>query len=788
MIKNYFKLAWRNLIRNKTFSAINIMGLALGMTSSLLIMLWVQDEYRMDAFHSNNSRLYHVYERRFNNGEVQGDYKTRGMLANELKVKMPVIEYASGMETALSVVCEAENKIIKMDGVFAGVDFFKMFSYPLLQGTPQTVLNGTVSIAISRRMAEAFFGSPANSIGKTIRYANKEELAITGVFENLPTNSSIQFDFVRSWEAFLNENAWAKTWGSSNPTVVVQLQTNVNPAKAEGDIKNFIQSYLPGISESHIELGLQPYREKYLRETFVNGFPAGGRIEYVRLFSIVALIILLIGCINFMNLSTARSIRRSKEVGVRKVLGAARFRLILQFAGEAFLLSFFAIVIAVLLAALLLPAFNWLSEKQLIFPLQQSVFWLFLLCLLILTSLIAGSYPALFMSSLKPVQVLKSKMKLSRGSIFFRKGLVIFQFALSIILIVGMIVIYRQVDYVQTKNLGFDRDNLVYMSLEGDLTEKYKLFKEKAGTMPGIIAVSRMRQTPTGHHHYKDDISWVGKNPESKESIADVIVGYDFVKTLQLKLKEGRDFSTDYGTDSTSFLVNESMVAKMGYQNPLGKTMTWGSEPGTIIGVLKDFHFYSMHKAIDPIVIRVNEKQKYGTILVRIEAGKTKEALTSLEKLSKEVNSQIPFSYQFADEQYAKLYNNEQLMSKLANCFAVIAIFISCLGLFGLATFTTEQRIKEIGVRKVLGASVPNIVSLLTANFLKPVFIAILIAIPASQYVMSNWLQAFAYKINMEWWMFASAGMAAIIIAMLTVSFQTIKAAVANPVKSLRTE
>ena len=349
-------------------------------------------------------------------------------------------------------------------------------------------------------------------------------------------------------------------------------------------------------------------------------------------------------------------------------------------------------------------------------------------------------------------------------------------------------VVYRQVDYVQVKNLGFDRDNLVYIPIEGELTEKYNLFKQRAVTLAGVTSVSRMRQTPTGHHHYKGDISWPGKNPDDKESIADVIVGYDFVKTLKLQLRDGRDFSTSHGTDSANFLVNESMAARMGYHNPIGKKLSWGSEEGMIIGVLRDFHFYSMHTSIDPMVIRLNEKQKYGTILVRVEAGKAKEALSALENLSNEINPKTPFTYQFADEQYARLYNNEQLVSRLASWFACIAIFISCLGLFGLASFTAEQRTKEIGVRKVLGASVSNIVSLLAANFLKPVVIAIVIAIPVAQYWMHGWLQGFAYKIGMDWWMFALAGMIAIVIAMITVSFQAIKAAMANPVKSLRTE
>lgn len=786
MIKNYLKTAWRNLVNNKAFTAINIAGLALGLTCSLLILLWVQDEYSVDAFHKNNDQLYYVYERDFENGKVVGSYNTQGLLADELKANIPQIRYACEIETSTFVALEAGNKILKKDGVFAGSDFFTMFSYPLLYRT-QTLLNGITSIAISRKMAEEFFGSAGNAIGKTIRYADKEDLIVTGVFDNVPANSTLQFDFVRTWDAFMSQNGWAKNWGNRSPSTVIQLQSQANPRNVRAIIKDFLHRYLPA-GESRVELGLQPYQEKYLHESFSNGSPDGGRIEYVHLFSIVAIIVLLIACINFMNLSSARSVRRSREVGVRKVFGATRFVLIVQFAGEALLLTFFAIVIAVILTRLLLPGFNWLSGKQIVFPLQQPFFWLSLLCLLSITSLLAGSYPALFMSSLRPVQVLKNKMRFGSRSIFFRQSLVVFQFTLSIIFIVAMIVIHRQINYIQTKNLGFNRDNLVYIPLEGDLVEKYNLFKEKSRAIPGILAVSRMRQTPTGYDHHKGGISWRGKDPNDQEQIADVIVGFDFVKTLQLKLKEGRDFSTKYGTDSTNFLINESMAKKMGYENPIGKKLSWESEEGTIIGVLYDFHFYSMHKAIDPMVIRLNEKQKYWTALVSIEPGKTKDALAALQKTSKEISPKTPFAYDFADEQYAKLYRNEQLISRLANCFAVIAIFISCLGLFGLAIFSAEQRTKEISVRKVLGASVYNILAMLTANFLKPVVIAILIAIPVSQYVMQRWLNDFAYKINIEWWTFALAGILAILIAVVTITLQAIKAAIANPVTSLRGE
>jgi putative ABC transport system permease protein len=792
MIKNYFKIAWRNLIRNKAFSTINISGLALGMACSLLIMLWVQDERNVDAFHANGKYLYQVYERQYYDGKVEASYPTQGLLAEELKRVIPEVQYASSLEHAsppgtLSTF-EAGDKINKMDGSFAGADFFSMFSYPLLEGKPGTALNSPIDIAISRKMAEQFFGSPEKAIGKTIRYENKEDLLVTAVFENIPPTSSQQFDFLRSWVAFVKQNEWVHNWGNTSPVTLVQLRRDADPVKAEAKIKDFIYRYQPKDKAFLMELALQPYPQKYLHSTFKNGKIDGGRIEYVRLFTMVAIIILLNACINFMNLATARSVKRAKEVGVRKVIGASRSILIKQFIGEAILLTFLSTIIAVCIAGVLLPPFNNLTGKQLFLPLAQPSFWAALFSLLILTGFIAGSYPALFLSSLNPVRVLKGSLRFSWGAVFFRKGLVVFQFTLSIVLIVSMIVIYRQMVYVQSKNIGYDRDNLLYIPIEGDLIKKYNLFKEEAGKMQGVLTISKMRNSPTIIEHHTNSIDWSGKDPNLNVSFADAVVGYDFVKTMNLKLKEGRDFSIGFGTDSASYLLNETAVEKIRYQNPIGQQVVWGNHPGKIIGVLKDFHFNSLHQVIEPLIVRLDENWTWGTILVRIKAGKTESAITGLEKICKTLNPKVPFTYQFSDLEYAKLYKSEQVVSKLSNYFAFLAIFISCLGLFGLATFTASQRTKEIGVRKVLGASISNIITLLATNFLKPVAIAIVIAIPISLYAMNQWLGDFEYKVDIGWWIFVAAGMIAILIALFTVSFQAIKAAIANPVKSLRTE
>jgi len=792
MFKNYFKIAWRNFIKDKAFSAINISGLALGLACSLLIMLWVQDERSVDGFHANGKHLYQVYERQYYDGKVEASYLTQGLLAEELKRNVPEVQYASAMDYAAPVgtanTFEAGDKFNKMKGFFAGADFFSMFSYPLLQGTTKTALDAPGSIAISRRMAENFFGSPAKAIGKTIRFENKEDLQITAVFENIPANSSQQFDFLRSWTDYVKQNAWVHNWGSTAPSAFVQLKAEADPVKVESKIKDFIYNYTAKDKSAVIELGLQSYPEKYLHSTFKNGQVDGGRIDYVNLFTLVAIFILLIACINFMNLATARSAERAKEVGLRKVIGALRSSLIVQFTGEAMLLTFFAIIIAVILAAIFLPAFNSLTGKQLILPVSQPVFWASLIVLLIITGFTAGSYPALFLSSLKPVKVLKGSLKFSRSATFFRQGLVVFQFTLSIILIVGMIVIYRQMNYIQTKNLGYDRDNLVYIPIEGELIKKYDVFKNEVAKISGIADVSKMRNSPTVIEHHANGITWSGKDPNLTVSFADGVVGYDFVKTMKLQLKEGRDFSKDFGTDSTSFMVNETAAERMGYKNAVGQSVTWGRRQGKIIGVIKDFHFNSLHEAIDPLIVRLDENWTWGTILIRTKAGKTKEAIAGLEKLCKGINPNFPFTYQFSDQEFARLYNSEQMVSKLSNYFAFLAVLISCLGLFGLATFTAAQRTKEIGVRKVLGASVLNIVTLFSGNFLKLIAIAILIAFPVAWFAINQWLQNFAYKINIEWWVFVMAGTITICIALLTVSYQSIKAAIANPVKSLRTE
>lgn len=792
MIRNYFKTAWRNLLRNKGFSVINISGLALGLTCSLLIILWIRDERSVDGFHKNGRQLYQVYERNYYDGKIDAGYPTQGLLAEELKKVIPEIQFATGFEYASAPgtlsTFEANNKVNKMGGLYAGADFFSMFSYPLVQGTPQAALNSPGGIAISKKMAENFFGSAEKAFGQLIRFENKDELKITAVFENIPANSSQQFDFLRTWYDFVKENDWVHNWGNTDPSTYIQLRKDADPLKVESKIKDFIYRYKQKDNSFRTELALQPYPEKYLHSSFKNGYIDGGRIEYVNLFMIVAVFILLIACINFMNLATAQSAKRAKEVGLRKVVGAARSSLVKQFIGEALLLTLFSIVIAIVLSTALLPAFNSLTGKQLSIPFAQPLFWLSIIALIIITGFVAGSYPALFLSSLNPVKVLKAGLKFGSGNNFLRRGLVVLQFTLSIILIIGMIVTYRQMNYIQSKNLGYDRDNLLYIPIEGELASKYVVFKQQATEIPGVLNISKMRNSPTVIEHHTGSISWPGKDPNLTVSFADGVVGYDFVKTMKLQLKEGRDFSKEFGTDSVSYMLNETAVKKIGFSDPIGKTVIWGNHPGKVIGVLKDFHFSSMHQPIEPLILRLDENWGWGTVLVRMKAGNTKEVLSGLEKLCASMNPKFPFTWQFSDSEFSKLYQSEAIVSKLSNYFAFLAIFISCLGLFGLATFTAVQRTKEIGVRKVLGASVSQIIVMLSGSFVKLIMVAMLVAFPVAWYFMNKWLDNFAYKVHLGWIIFLIAGSVAVAIALLTVSYQAIKAAVANPVKSLRTE
>ncbi|WP_439695751.1 ABC transporter permease [Mucilaginibacter sp. AW1-7] len=790
MIKNYLKIAWRNIVKNKAHSFINIAGLSVGLACSLLILLWVQNELNIDAYHQNGDRLYKVYEQEYYDHKIDGNYDTPGQMAAELKKTLPEVEYAINMEDENdNHTFRVANKILKLNGTFAGADIFKMFSYPLLIGEAGTALNSPASIAISQKMAVMFFGQPDVAIGKTIRFDDERDFTVTAVFKDLPGNTSRKFDYLINWGAYLADHPGSKRWDNSGPLTFVMLRKDANPASADKKITHFLDTYRTFQKSYRVEYGLQRFDQVYLHSNFENGKITGGRIEYVKLFSIIAVFVLLIACINFMNLTTAQSVKRAREIGVRKVMGAVRGVLIRQFIGESLLLTVLAVSVALVLAIVLLPVFNQVTQKQIIMPFNEASFWLKLFIITITTGLVSGSYPALFLSSFNPVKVLKGTLKLDAGAVWFRKGLVIMQFVLSSVLIIATIVVSKQVNFIQTRNLGYDRENLLYIPIEGDLGGKYDIFKNEAMNLPEIKSVSQISNNPTFIDNSTISVTWDGKDPNNTVAFPNIAVGYNFVSTMKLKMLAGRDFSDNYPTDSNNFIINQVTQQKLGFTNPVGKSITMWGRKGKIIGLVKDFHFQSLHKQILPLIIHlVKGKLDGGDILIRTQPGKTKEALAGISKLSKILNPNFPFNYNFSDEQYQKLYKSEQIVGRLSNIFAFLAIFISCLGLLGLAMFTAEQRIKEIGVRKVLGASAASIFGLLSSEFLVLIIIAMLIASPVAWYALNSWLQGFAYRTTIQWWIFALSGGLVILIALATVSVQAIKAALMNPVKSLRSE
>lgn len=801
MIQNYFKMAVRSMARNKAFSTINIMGLALGLASSLLIFLWVQDELNMDNFHENGDRLYRVYTRIYGDEYLETKYHTPALLPDELKKMIPEVRSASGFARELRLskpgqvyeTFQVGDKIHKMKGSRAGTDFFSMFSYPLLHGTAETALSNLKSVAISRKMANLFFGSAEAAFGETITISNEskqDELAVTAVFEDIPAFSSDQFDYLTNWDDWVQNDDFKKYWGHFGTHTYIQLKADADPLEIEKKLTHFMDTYL-GItedSEYQLALGLQRYGDQYLYGNFENGKPSEGRIVYVHLLSAVAIFILLIACINFMNLKTAQSLKKAREVGIRKVVGSGRWSLICQFMGEALLFTTISVVVAIAVAHMLLPWFNTLTGKQIVLTaLDPSVIWMSV-GLLLIVGLLAGSYPALFLSSFRPVRALKGTLRQGTKAVRLRKVLVVFQFVLSILLIVATIVVTRQTNFVQNKNLGYERENIIYIPMEGDLLPKYLTFKQEASQLPGVKLVDRSSQTPHRMGFTGPFVRWKGMDESNPVSFVPNSVGYDYVKLMGLEVTEGRDFSQEFPSDTTNFLVSNLAVKQMGLDDPLGSVLSVFGKTGPIVGVINDYHTQSLHQSIMPVVLDIKENLNFGTILVRTQAGRTREALAGLEDLCREFNPGYAFTYSFLDDEYRDQYKSEQTIAKLSNAFGFLAIFISCLGLLGLALFAAEQRVKEMGIRKVLGATANHVFVLFSKDFLKLVGISIILATPLAWFAMNEWLRGFAYHIELTWWFFALAAAFALFIALFTVGFQAIKTAIANPVDSLRSE
>jgi putative ABC transport system permease protein len=787
MFKHNLLLTYRNFKRHKSTFFINLIGLSSGLACVLVIYLWANDELSFDKYHKNGGRLYQVMTNVKSEKGIDTRKDTPHTLAEVLPAEMPEVEYAATTTPELffpALTLSANDKKIKGLGKFASKDFFKIFSYHLIQGDESNILSNKNAVVLSQSQAQNLFGSTDNAIGKTIScdvVGIKKECIVTGVFKDVPVNSSEHFDFVLSFDVFKDIMGWGKgTDGIWNPEpfntyLTVRKGTNID--RFNDKLTNYIKGKSKDDSRSYF---LKRFSDNYLFSKYENGKQAGGRIEYVKLFSLIALFILVISCINFMNLSTAKAAKRMKEIGIKKVLGVDRKALILQYLLESLLMTFLSVIAAIIIVTILLPQFNEITQKSLHLQFTAQL-CMALIGITLFTGLLSGSYPALYLSGFKPAMILKGKFTNSIAEQLTRKGLVVFQFSLSIIFIVSVLVVYKQIDYVQNKNLGFDKNNVAYFESQGKDAEAYLNEIQK---LPGIEKASNMIGNLIGDElGGQGAIVWDGK----RIPVHSFAVNYGMIETLGIKIKEGRSFSKDYGSDNNQVILNEAAVEAIGLKNPVGTIIKGQGNNTEIIGVVKNFNFQSLHEQIVPMKFWI-DAQGASTIVVKIKRGQEKEALSNLANLYKKFNPGLTFNYKFLDQDYQALYVSERQVSVLSRYFAGLSILISCLGLFGLAAFTAEMRLKEIGIRKVLGSSVFGIVRLLSGEFTRMILIAICIALPLSYLVAKNWLDDFAYRINLEWWYFYGAGLVTITIALFTVSFQSVKAALINPAKSLRTE
>jgi putative ABC transport system permease protein len=785
MLKHYLLIIYRNFLRAKSYFLINMVGLSTGLACTLLIYLWVRDEYRMNKFHENDERLFQVMEHQQYADEIMTTSSTPGVLAETIKEEMPEVEYAATTTWVNNFTLSVKDHNVKARGYAVGKDYFQIFSLKMLQGNPAQVLNDKLGMVISRDLAKKLFGTDENAIGKMVELQHEKTFHVTGVFEGTPPNSSIQFDFATSFEEFKDENQWVKEWGNNGPSTFIVLKQGTDPSSFSEKIKDYIKGKT---DESNVTLFIQRYSERYLHGNFQNGKQAGGRIEYVKLFSIIAAFILVIACINFMNLSTARASRKAKEVGIKKSIGAQRRSLIFQYLSESMVTALAALVIAWIAVWLFLPQFNLITGKQISLHVTDTELVLAFFGITLFTGLIAGSYPAMYLSGFKPASVLKGEVKGSLGELWARKGLVVFQFFLSVILIVSVMVIYQQIQFVQNKNLGYKKDNLIQFPMEGKVKTSLKTFLDEVKKIPGVLNASSAGHNFLGRNNNTSGLQWEGKNPEDLILFENVGTNYGLLETLGVELVEGRFFSEDYGSDTSKIIFNEAAIRVMNLKDPIGKKIKlWDRYDLEIIGVVKDFHYQSLHDVVNPLFFRLRPEDTW-TMMVRLEGGKEKQSLDALTAFYKDFNPGFTLEYQFQDQEYARQYEAEQRVATLSGYFATIAIVISCLGLFGLAAFTAERRLKEIGIRKALGSSSTNIVILLSGDFTKMVLLSIILALPVSYWLLDEWLQRFQFHIPLKAWYFIAAGILALIIAWLTVASQAIRAATVNPVKCLRTE
>lgn len=789
MIKNYIKMAWRTLLQNKMFSLINILGLAIGMAAAAFIILWVQHEYSFEQFHQHKDRIFEVWNKNIHQGKISNWNVTPKVMASVLKKDYDEIEKTVRVNYDFPILFTYQDKRIKANCNIVDSGFLEVFSFPLIKGDKHTCMNDPSSVVIGKDLAAKLFGDQ-DPIGKIVKLDNQYDFKISAVLDQLPNNTSFTFECLVPWRFLTNIGGDDTFWGNNSTTTYAMLRENVNVSALQEKIKNLRSRY--DKEEPQLETFLYPITRSRLHGVFKNGIETGGRIVLVKTFIAVALFLLIIACVNFMNLSTAKSEKRAKEVGIRKVVGAMRISLIKQFFIESILISCIAGGIAYLIIIGLLPYFNELIDKNLTIDIDNYMLFGIAIVFIVFTGLLAGSYPAVFLSSFNPVSVLKGTFKKVHAFMTPRKVLVIGQFAFSVILIIATLVISQQIKYAQSRDTGFDKDRLIYHMMEGDIEKNYLLIKNELINTGIASSVTKTMSPITEGWSNSNGMQWEGKDPNNKTLIDRFSADDGVAKTLGLQLVAGRDMDLKtYKTDSNATIINESLVKLLGVshaEQAIGKTINDSGEDWHIIGVVQDFILRSPYRPIVPTMIQ-GAKSWFQVIHVKYKEDKPmNEALAAAELIFKKYNPEYPFNYTFVDTEYEKKYSDEKRIGRLANLFAGLTIFISCLGLFGLVSYMASSRTKELGLRKVLGASVANVVTLLSKDFLILVAIAFVISSPIAYWLMNKWLADYAYRIEIKWWVFGLAGITILCIAMFTVGIQAIRAALANPAKSIRTQ
>ncbi len=785
MFRFTFKLAIRHFLRNKFYTLINISGLSIGLACTLAILLWVQDERSYDMFHSNIDNIYRVVENQYYaGGDLFPVAVTPAPLAKNLKDEYPEITHATRYKTSYSTI-EKGNHTFTENTAYVDADFFEIFTVDFIHGDREDALNDLNSVVLTKEMADKYF--KGNPIGKTLRINKESDFKVTGVINKFPDNSHINFDLLLSGEQLKNMGFDLEQWGNNWLYTYVKLHDNHDIVNINEKIINIIKDHNEG---SVTDIYLQPVKDIHLYSSGKYTADVGGHgdIRYVNIFIVIAIAVLLIACINFMNLTTAKSNNRAREIAFKKVVGSSKNQLVRQFLTESILVCFIAYVLAVVLVDFFLPIFNDISGKDLSIPYSSWEFITFSVSFIIIVGLISGSYPAFYLSSFKGVEILKGLQHRGGGASILRRVLVMVQFSLSLFLIIGFLIISRQLDFMKNKKLGLDKDNVVYVFLNRQMQQNFQVIKNDLLQNPDIISVSTSDQFPTYIANSSSNVEWEGKDPDDIILFHNLSVDTDYQKTFKLELKEGRFFSDEIPSDTLAVVINEQALSVMGLEDPIGSEINFFGFDVRIIGVLKDFHFKSLHNKIEPLILFQRSEQNY-VMFLRISNLNIQESIAYIEDTYKKYSSDNrDFYYKFLNEDYESLYNAEQRTGKIFQFFAILAIFISCLGLFALASFMAERRVKEIGIRKANGAKTEDIIMLLTTDFTKLVIISFIVSAPVAWYIMRVWLENFVYKTNISIWIFVVAGVLALVIALLTVGYQSVKAALKNPVDALRYE